>query len=218
MAAHSKPGEPVPGGGLASATVDSGPRIRTRSVGAMVVLGEPVKAPTVGVMREALGLVGVPADLVDAAFLRRLAKATAALLDRANTEDETVLARLEDDPVAAYRDIDPEVADRLARIRDAARAGSIPPPDLGRLPKTRRAQGLVRPIVRSAALEEAVDGLRARVLSRAAADPAGLGSFLDDPAAGVDAAAGDAAHPVRRTLTARLGAPAPPHARTGRKP
>jgi len=214
MAAGDEPAEPVPDEGSASATVDSGPRIRTRSVGVMVVLGEPGKVPPVGVMRKALGLVGVPPDLVDAAFLRRLGKATAALLERANTEDETVLSRLEDDAVAAYRDIDPEVADRLARIRDAAQTGSIPPPDLGQLPKTRRPPRLVRPIVRSAALEEAVDELRAKVLSRAAEDPAGLGSFLDDPAAGVEGAAGDAARPVRRTLTARLG----PAARKGRNP
>jgi hypothetical protein len=191
--------------GLAAATVAAGTRVRTRAVGMMLAVRESDGRASAASLRNDLARVGVPRELIDAKFVRRLERAAAALLERATTEDASLLDRIARDPVAAYRTVDPEVAEQLARVLDAARAGTTEPPDLGPVPEHRRPPRAIRPVVRAASLETAVGEVQVELMAWVAADPARARRLRRNAAGVLAEVTPDLAPAVRDTVLARLG-------------
>jgi hypothetical protein len=176
---------------------------RVRVDGYTLLVDRSRKRPPIGRLRKDLARVGVDPALVDADFLRKLDRATDALLERA-FEDDSVLDVLGRDPVRAYRSVDKDVAATLAEITAAARAASIPPPDLGPLPANRRPPPAVRPHVRSVTLDAAVREHLLQVMQWAAEDPDHLARLGADPAAALDEVVPDLSPAVRRRLEHQL--------------
>ena len=188
-----------------TATVPSGPAPRLRNRGFVVVTDPWRPAPKVAAMRRLLRELGVADDLLDAATLRRLRKAGAGLVAAAD-DDESVLTRLARDPVAAYRSVDPEVADALARLRDALAEARTEPPDIGET-KARRPRPTPRPVIRSRSTDRSVADARTVLFDWLAADPTRRDRLDEAPGDVVDEVAPDLGTAARARLLGSLGQP-----------
>jgi hypothetical protein len=190
--------------GLQVATIASATPVRVRARRVTVVVKPRRDAITTAQVRRDLTALGVPATLVDAAFVRNLQRASVELLQRASADEPALVERIGRDPVAAYRAVDPELAQQLGAVIDAVRAARVAPPDLGTLPEVRKPPRATRPAVRVQRVERAVAKAKHALLAWAAGDPEHAALLERDPSAAVAQGTGRTPAAVRALLLARL--------------